>query len=74
MLLPARERLRKLRHRVLHDLPDTALLDMGDFVGGTLKYLRQHPIPRLTLAGGFGKLCKFAQGAGDLHSKRSQVA
>ena len=58
----------------LHDLPDTALLDMGDFVGGTLKYLRQHPIPRLTLAGGFGKLCKFAQGAGDLHSKRSQVS
>ena len=58
----------------LHNLPDTALLDMGDFVGGTLKYLRQHPIPRLTLAGGFGKLCKFAQGAGDLHSKRSQVS
>src|SRR5579863_6895129 len=24
----------------LHGLPDTALIDMGDFVGGTLKYLR----------------------------------
>ena len=55
-------------------LPETALLDMGDFVGGTLKYLRGHPIPRLTLAGGFGKFCKLAQGAGDLHSKRSQVS
>ena len=24
----------------LYDLPDQALIDMGDFVGGTLKYLR----------------------------------
>jgi len=46
---------------------------MGDFAGGLLKYLRQHPLPRLTLAGGFGKLCKLAGGALDLHSGRSQV-
>src|ERR1700683_5735447 len=39
----------------LYALPDHALIDMGDFVGGTLKYLRRHPVPRLTLAGGFGK-------------------
>ena len=38
-----------------------------------LKYLRQHPIPRLTLAGGFGKICKLADGFLDLHSGRSQV-
>ena len=54
-------------------LPDWAMLDMGDFVGGTLKYLRKHPIPNLTIAGGFGKISKLANGAGDLHSKRSQV-
>src|SRR3954463_4057120 len=35
-------------------LPDYAYIDMGDFAGGVLKYLRHHPIPRLTLAGGFG--------------------
>ena len=27
-------------------LPEIALIDMGDFVGGTLKYLRAHPVPR----------------------------
>ena len=57
----------------LYGLPEVALLDMGDFVGGTLKYLRTHPVDRLTLAGGFGKFCKLAQGALDLHSGRSQV-
>jgi cobalt-precorrin-5B (C1)-methyltransferase len=57
----------------LYDLPETALLDMGDFVGGTLKYLRAHPVEHLTLAGGFGKFCKLAQGALDLHSDRSRV-
>ncbi|MEM7547245.1 MAG: cobalt-precorrin-5B (C(1))-methyltransferase [Pseudomonadota bacterium] len=54
-------------------LPDHAMLDMGDFAGGMLKYLARHPIPHLTIAGGFGKLTKLAQGALDLHSGRSQV-
>ena len=57
----------------IYDLPETALLDMGDFAGGLLKYLRQHPLPNITLAGGFAKLVKMAQGALDLHSARSQV-
>ena len=57
----------------LYGLPEAALLDMGDFAGGTLKYLRDHPVERLTLAGGFGKFCKLAQGALDLHSGRSRV-
>ena len=57
----------------LYRLPDAAMLDMGDFVGGLLKYLRRHPVPKITIAGGFGKLTKLAQGATDLHSSRSQV-
>jgi len=57
----------------LYGLPEIAFIDMGDFAGGTLKYLRRHPIPRLTLAGGFAKLCKLADGAMDLHSGRSAV-
>ena len=28
----------------LHGLPEIALIDMGDFVGGMLKYLRRHPV------------------------------
>jgi cobalt-precorrin-5B (C1)-methyltransferase len=59
--------------QAFHDLPDGALLDMGDFAGGLLKYLRVHPLPRLTIAGGFAKMAKLAQGALDLHSSRSQV-
>jgi cobalt-precorrin-5B (C1)-methyltransferase len=57
----------------LYDLPDHALIDMGDFVGATLKYLRRHPMPRLTIAGGFAKLAKLAAGHLDLHSARSRV-
>ncbi len=56
-----------------HDLDASALIDMGDFVGGMLKYLRRHPVPRVTVAGGFGKLTKMGQGALDLHSGRSEV-
>lgn len=59
--------------RRIHDLPEEAYLDMGDFAGGMLKYLRRHPVPRLTIAGGFAKLLKLSQGAMDLHSSRSQV-
>lgn len=59
--------------KALYRLPDEALIDMGDFVGGMLKYLRTHPVRRVTVAGGFGKLAKMAQGAMDLHSGRSQV-
>jgi len=57
----------------LYALPTHALLDMGDFVGGMLKYLRRHPVRLLTVAGGFGKLTKLAQGHTDLHSRRSRI-
>ena len=57
----------------IYNFPHEAMLDMGDFVGGLLKYLRNNPIDRITLAGGFAKFTKLAQGAMDLHSGRSQV-
>ena len=50
-----------------------SILDMGDFIGGTIKYLKLNPIPRVTIASGFGKASKLAAGHMDLHSKRSQV-
>lgn len=56
-----------------YGLPDDALLDMGDFAGAVLKYLRRHPVERLTVCGGFAKLSKLAAGHLDLHSARSQV-
>lgn len=57
----------------LYGLPETALIDMGDFVGGMLKYLRRHPVRHVTVAGGFAKLAKLGQGFLDLHSKRGTV-
>ena len=52
----------------LYNLPDMALIDMGDFAGGTLKYLRRHPVPRLSLAGGFAKLSRVGAGKARRHS------
>lgn len=57
----------------LYGLPDAALIEMGDFVGGLLKYLRAHPVPRVTIGGGFAKMAKLAQGRLDLHSGRSSL-
>lgn len=59
--------------QVLYGLPEEALIDMGDFVGGMLKYVRAHPVARVTVAGGFAKMTKLAQGLLDLHSKRGSV-
>ncbi len=57
----------------LHNLPDDALIDMGDFVGGLLKYLRQHRVETLTIGGGFAKMTKLGQGMLDLHARRGAV-
>jgi cobalt-precorrin-5B (C1)-methyltransferase len=57
----------------LYGLPEAALIDMGDFVGGMLKYLRRHPVPWVTVAGGMAKMTKLGQGLLDLHSRRGAV-
>jgi cobalt-precorrin-5B (C1)-methyltransferase len=59
--------------KALHKLPDVALIEMGDFAGGMLKYLRVHQIPNVTIAGGFAKMTKLGQGHLDLHSGRGKV-
>lgn len=56
-----------------YGLSESALIDMGDFVGGMLKYLRRHPVPRVTIAGGVAKMTKLAQGRLDLHSRKGAV-
>lgn len=59
--------------RTHYGLPDLALIEMGDFAGAVLKHLRRAPIPRLSLAGGFGKISKLAAGHLDLHSCHSSI-
>ncbi|HIJ63952.1 MAG TPA: cobalt-precorrin-5B (C(1))-methyltransferase, partial [Rhodospirillaceae bacterium] len=59
--------------RRLHGLEERAMIDMGGFAGGLLKYLRRHPLPRLTLGGGFAKMSKLAAGNFDLNSRAAAV-
>ncbi|MGH6813008.1 MAG: cobalt-precorrin-5B (C(1))-methyltransferase [Methylocella sp.] len=59
--------------KALHGLPEIALIEMGDFAGGMLKYLRTHCIAKVTIAGGFAKMTKLGQGLLDLHSGRGEV-
>ena len=59
--------------RALLGVEERSVIDMGDFAAGMLKYMRKHPVPCLTIAGGVGKMAKLSQGHGDLHSGRSQV-
>lgn len=35
----------------VYGLPEDALLDMGDFAGTVLKYVRRHPVDRPTILG-----------------------
>jgi cobalt-precorrin-5B (C1)-methyltransferase len=57
----------------LHGLPELALIEMGDFVGAMLKYLRRHEVAKLTIAGGFAKMTKLGQGLLDLRAKRASI-
>jgi len=55
------------------NLPEMALIEMGDFIGAVLKHLRKVPMQHLTICGGFGKISKLAAGHKDLHSRVSSI-
>lgn len=59
--------------QALYGLADSAVIEMGDFFGAALKHLRRHPRSRVTIAAGFGKLSKFAQGHLDTHSRKCAI-
>ena len=59
--------------RRVYQIPDIALIEMGDFVGAVLKHLRKTPVERLSVCGGFGKISKLAAGHMDLHSRHSSI-
>ena len=59
--------------RVHAGLETESIIDMGDFIGGMIKYLRRNPVPQLVLCGGLAKITKFAQGALDLRASQSQL-
>ncbi|MDR6960986.1 cobalt-precorrin-5B (C1)-methyltransferase [Pseudomonas brassicacearum] len=59
--------------RRVYNLPEIALIEMGDFVGAVLKHVRKVPVEKLSLCGGFGKISKLAAGHMDLHSRHSSI-
>lgn len=59
--------------RRVYNLPEIALIEMGDFVGAVLKHVRKVPVNKLSLCGGFGKISKLAAGHMDLHSRHSSI-
>ena len=55
------------------DYPEEAFIEMGDFVGFTLKMCRNFGAKRVTLVGMMGKFSKVAQGVMMVHSKSAPV-
>jgi cobalt-precorrin-5B (C1)-methyltransferase len=54
-------------------LPDVAFVDVGDFIGFTLKYAKQKNISRVIIAGFLAKISKVAKGEEFTHAKKSSV-
>ncbi|WP_417697130.1 cobalt-precorrin-5B (C(1))-methyltransferase [Psychromonas sp.] len=64
-----------------YQMDEVSLIEMGDFVGAMLKYLRREKIEpksgnrikKLSISAGFGKLTKLANGHLDLNSRQSSI-
>ena len=48
--------------RAYYQLPDIALIEMGDFAGAVLKHLKRAPVDKLSMCGVFGKLASSRRG------------
>lgn len=59
--------------QAVFNAPTQAMIDMGDFIGAMCTHAKRTDIQRVTVAGGFAKMVKLAQGHLDVHSARSQV-
>jgi cobalt-precorrin-5B (C1)-methyltransferase len=60
-----------------YQMSEISLIEMGDFVGAMLKYLRREKnapdVNKLSISAGFGKLTKLANGHLDLNSRQSSI-
>jgi len=54
-------------------LPETAFVQMGDWVGFTLTYCRKRGVAKVDVAGMIGKLSKIADGEFYTHARQSAV-
>jgi cobalt-precorrin-5B (C1)-methyltransferase len=54
-------------------LPEEAFIEMGDFVGFTLKQCKRQGVKKVSMVGMMGKFSKVAQGVMMVHSKSAPV-
>lgn len=59
--------------RIWSVLPETAFVQMGDWVGFTLGYCRKKRLAKVDIAGMIGKLSKIADGEFYTHARQSKV-
>ncbi|GLC89260.1 cobalt-precorrin-5B (C(1))-methyltransferase [Lysinibacillus piscis] len=55
------------------ELPEEAFIEMGDFVGFTLKHCKRLGVKQVSLVGMMGKFSKVAQGVMMVHSKSAPI-
>ncbi|MGE7021868.1 cobalt-precorrin-5B (C(1))-methyltransferase [Solibacillus cecembensis] len=56
------------------DLPEESFIEMGDFVGFTLKHIARKKFSKVSLVGMMGKFSKVAQGVMMVHSKSAPIS
>ncbi|MFT9850259.1 cobalt-precorrin-5B (C(1))-methyltransferase [Aneurinibacillus sp. REN35] len=66
-------RSEKFAMKLYEGYPEEAFIEMGDFVGFTLKMCKKYGIKRVSLVGMMGKFSKVAQGVMMVHSKSAPV-
>jgi cobalt-precorrin-5B (C1)-methyltransferase len=59
--------------KLLPELPEEAFIQMGDFVGITLRHCARRQIERVVIVGMIGKLSKMADGKMQTHAAGSEV-
>ncbi|WHY58960.1 cobalt-precorrin-5B (C(1))-methyltransferase [Peribacillus simplex] len=73
LVLTTGGRSEKYAMGLLQDLPEEAFIEMGDFVGFSLKQCKRQGIKKVSLVGMMGKFSKVAQGVMMVHSKSAPV-
>jgi cobalt-precorrin-5B (C1)-methyltransferase len=63
----------KFAMKILPQLPESAFVQMGDYVGKALDHCVKLAVPRVILAGQMGKVTKLAQGEVHTHAKKASV-
>jgi cobalt-precorrin-5B (C1)-methyltransferase len=62
-----------LAHTLFPDLPEEALVQMGDYVHFAIRLAGRLGFKKITVAAFFGKAVKIAQGLGHTHASRGEV-